>query len=80
MAEIKQEPKTVHDWLEDLQRGIIALAHCCNRDGQYNEANKLQGMLVQLASIDIQCSDVAAWPPKVDVDSSGDSAWVCVDG
>jgi hypothetical protein len=72
--------QTVKDRLETMRLDLIALAHCCNRDHQYDEAAKIQTMLVTMRQLDIQCADVAAWPPKVDVDSGGDSCWACIDG
>jgi hypothetical protein len=73
-------PQTVKERIEEMRQDLIALAHCCNRDHQYHEATKIQAMLVSMQDLDIQCADVAAWPPKVDTNNDGDSCWACVDG
>lgn len=71
--------QTVADRLLEIESDLIALAHCCNLDHQYEEAHKLQLMLTQILTLDIQCADVAAWPPKVNIEKDGTSVWEVID-
>lgn len=66
---------TIESRLQEMEHDLIELLHCCNRDHQYTEAGKLQVMLIQLGTVDIQCASIAAWPPKVKIDESGESHW-----
>lgn len=71
--------RTIQDRLTQMQRDLIDLAYCCNRDHQYNEAIKLQAALAQLDDVDIQCADTAKWPPVVHIEADGVSVWECVE-
>jgi hypothetical protein len=69
---------TIAEHLRQLRQELIALAHCCNLDGQSDEATKVQVLLVQLQTLDIQCADIAVWPPLVHIDEDGETHWECV--
>jgi hypothetical protein len=70
---------TIENRLTEMENDLIALAHCCNRDQQYNEAAKIQVMLTQIQTLDIQCADIAVWPPKINFNEHGDSVWEVVE-
>jgi len=58
-----EKVQTIAQKLTELEQDLVTLAHCCNRDDQYEESAKLQAILIQLGALE---EALVFWPAGTD--------------